>query len=124
MYGYDLARGETSRSNIRIKVFVHRCSNFVSLFELFVPLAHAQNNLRSIKKASFSDASMDESSASSSSVRKHFEKNKGAGTVTCKTLPEQVEVEREYDQQLWNHIKGQHASAFASKTVLSTWCTH
>ena len=41
------------------------------------------------------------------------------------TLPEQVEVEREYDQQLWNHIKGQHASAFASKTasktVLSTW---
>ena len=42
--------GETNRSNIRIKVFVHRCSNFVSLFELFVPLAHAQNNLRSKKK--------------------------------------------------------------------------
>ena len=64
---------------------------------------------------------MDESSASSSFVRKHFEKNKGAGTVTSvyvQTLPEQVEVEREYDQQLWNHIKGQHASAFASKTVL------
>ena len=45
-------RGETNRSNIRIKVFVHRCSNFVSLFELFVPLAHAQNNLRS-KKSQF-----------------------------------------------------------------------
>ena len=27
---------------------------------------------------------MDESSASSSSVRKNFEKNKGAGTITCK----------------------------------------
>ena len=40
------------------------------------------------------------------------------------TLLEQVEVEREYEKQLWNHIKGQHASAFASKTVLSTWCTH
>ena len=40
------------------------------------------------------------------------------------TLPEQVEVEREYHKQLLNHIKGQHASAFASKTVLSTWCTH
>ena len=44
------------------------------------------------------------------------------------TLPEQVEVERttlrEYDQQLWNHIKRQHASAFASKTVLSIWYTH
>ena len=40
------------------------------------------------------------------------------------TLLEQVEVEREYDEQLWNHIKGQHASAFASKTVLSAWCTH
>ena len=74
-------RGETNRSNIRIKVFVHRCSNFVSLFELFVPLAHAQNNLRSKKKPVLA---MDESSASSSSVRKHFEKNKGAGTVTCK----------------------------------------
>ena len=48
-------RGETNRSNIRIKVFVHRCSNFVSLFELFVPLAHAQNNLRLKKKASSSD---------------------------------------------------------------------
>ena len=72
---------------------------------------------------------MDESSAtsaSSSSVRKHFEKNKGAGTVSSyvQTLAEQVEVEREYDKQLWNNIKGQHASAFASKTVLSTWCTH
>ena len=40
------------------------------------------------------------------------------------TLPEQVEVEREYHKQLWNHIKGQHAPAFASKTMLSTWCTH
>ena len=29
-------------------------------------------------------SAMDKSSASSSSVRKHFEKNKGAGTVTCK----------------------------------------
>ena len=27
---------------------------------------------------------MDESSPSSSSVRKHFEKNKGAGTASCK----------------------------------------
>ena len=43
--------GETNRSNIRIKVFVHLCSNFVSLFELFVPLAHAQNNMRSQKKS-------------------------------------------------------------------------
>ena len=76
-----MTRGETNRSNIRIKVFVHRCSNFVSLFELFVPLAHAQNNLRSKKKPVLA---MDESSASSSSVRKHSEKNKGAGTVTCK----------------------------------------
>ena len=48
------SRGETKRSNIRIKVFVHPCSNFVSLFDLFVPLAHAQNHLRS-KKASFSN---------------------------------------------------------------------
>ena len=40
------------------------------------------------------------------------------------TLLEQVEVEREYDKQLWNHIKREHTSAFASKTVLSTWCTH
>ena len=40
------------------------------------------------------------------------------------TLPGDVEVEREYDKQLWNDIKGQHASAFASKTVLSTWCTY
>ena len=71
---------------------------------------------------------MDEPSASSSSVRKHFEKNKGAGYPRgycyVKTLLELVEVEREYDKQLWNHIKGQHASAFASKTVLSTCCTH
>ena len=76
-----IGRGETNRSNIRIKVFVHRCSNFVSLFELFVPLAHAQNNLISKKKPVLA---MDESSAGSSSVRKHFEKNKGAGTVTCR----------------------------------------
>ena len=91
---FFVTRGETNRSNIRIKVFVQRCSNFVSLFELFVPLAHAQNNLRSIKKPVLA---MDESSASSSSVRKHFEKNKGAGTVTCKLCQnvEQVEVERE-----------------------------
>ena len=34
------------------------------------------------------------------------------------TLQEQVEVEREYDKQLWNHIKWQHTSAFASETVL------
>ena len=40
-------RGETNRSNIRIKLFVHRCSNFISLFELFVPRAHEQNNRRS-----------------------------------------------------------------------------
>ena len=44
---------ETNRSNIRIKVFVHRCLNFVSLFEFFVPLAHGQNNLRSRKKSQF-----------------------------------------------------------------------
>ena len=74
-------RGEMNRSNIRIKVFVHRCSNFVSLFELFVPLAHELNNPRSEKQPVLA---MDESSASSSSVWKHFEKNKGAGTVTCK----------------------------------------
>ena len=75
------SRGETNRSNIRIKVFIHGCSNFVSLFELFVPLAHAQNNLRSKKKPVLA---MKESSPSSSSVRKHFEKNEGAGTATCK----------------------------------------
>ena len=40
------------------------------------------------------------------------------------TFSEEVEMEREFDKQLWNHIKGQHASAFASKTVLWTWCTH
>ena len=80
-----MSRGETNRSNIRIKVFVHRCSNFVSLFELFVPLAHAQNNPRSKKKPVLA---MDESAASSSSVRKHFEKNKGAGTVTYRIMYE------------------------------------
>ena len=31
------------------------------------------------------------------------------------TLPEDVEVEREYDKQLWNHHQGQRASAFASQ---------
>ena len=40
------------------------------------------------------------------------------------SLPEDVEVEREYDKQLCNHIKGQRTSAFASKTVLSTWYTY
>ena len=54
-YTHLFFRGETNRSNIRIKVFVHRCSNFVSLFEFFVPLAHELNNSRSEKIASFSD---------------------------------------------------------------------
>ena len=75
-------RGETNRSNIRIKVFVHRRSNFVSLFELFVPLAHVQNNPAEIEKKPV--LAMDKSSPSSSSVRKHFEKNKGENTATCK----------------------------------------
>ena len=48
-------------------------------------------------------------------------KEQRGGCCYVQTLPEHVEVEPEYDQQLWNHIKGQHASAFASKTVLSTY---
>ena len=96
-------RGETNRSNIRIKVFVHRCSNFVSLFELFVPLAHAQNNLRSKKKPVLA---MDESSASSSSVRKHFEKNKGAGTVTCKLCQNRLKWNRRTTSSFGTTSKG------------------
>ena len=37
-----ITRGKKNRLNIRIKVFVNQCSNFVSLFELFVLLAQAQ----------------------------------------------------------------------------------
>ena len=63
---------------------------------------------------------MDESSPSLSSVRKHFElrKEQRGGYCYVQTLLEQVEVEREYDKQLWNHIKGQHTSALVSYTVL------
>ena len=53
---------------------------------------------------------MDEASASSSSVWKHFEKNNGR-VRDVQTLPEDVEVEREYDKQ------SQRASAFARKPV-------
>ena len=42
---------------------------------------------------------MGESSASSSSVWKHFEKNKRDVYCSVQTLPEDVEVEREYDKQ-------------------------
>ena len=39
---------------------------------------------------------------------KHFvlRKEQRGGYCYVQTLPENVEVEREYDKQLWNHIKG------------------
>ena len=84
-------RGETNRSNILIKLFVHRCSNFVSLFELFVPPAHAQNNLAEIGKIA---------SCSDGRVIGWFvicvealRKEQRGGYRFMKTLPEDVEVE-------------------------------
>ena len=61
------------------------------------------------KIASF--IAMDESSASSSSVWKHLEKNKGAVTVTHRLCQETLKWNGSMTSSLWNHIKGQHASA-------------
>ena len=49
---------------------------------------------------------MDESSASSSSVRKHFEKNKGAGTVTCKFCQSRLKWNRSTTSSFGTTSKG------------------
>ena len=63
------------------------------------------------KKASFSNGQV----ISQFVIRAEaLRKEQRGGYCNVQTLPEQVEVEREYDKQLWNHIKGQHTSAFAT----------
>ena len=119
-------RGETNRSNIRIKVFVHRCSNFVSLFELFGPLAHAQNNLRSKKlEASFSDGRVicwfiicaealrkEQRGGGGVLLRANFARTSSSGTGV---RPAALEPHQRATRL---------CVCKPSKTVLSTWCTH
>ena len=50
---------------------------------------------------------MDESSAGSSSVWKHFEKNNGAGSVSWKLYQKTLKWNESTASSLWNHIKGQ-----------------
>ena len=68
------------------------------------------------KKASFSNGRV--ISCTFVICAEALRKEQRGGYCYVQTLLEQVEVEREYDKQLWNHIKGQHTSAFASKTML------